>query len=63
MAEKNCFDMTDKINFSNHMCHCDAVVKELFARADKLGSTPGDVVFCFFVPFLFSCFFLFGLFF
>ena len=50
----------DKINFSNHMCHCDAVVKELLARADKPGSTPGDAVFCFFVPFLL---FLFGLFF
>ena len=41
------------------MCHCGAVVKELLARADKPGSTPGDAVFCFFVPF----FFLFGLFF
>ena len=49
----------DKINFSNHVCHCGAVVKELLARADKPGSTPGDAVFCFFVPF----FFLFGLFF
>ena len=37
------------------MCHCGAVVKELLARADKPGSTPGDTVFCFFVPFLFSC--------
>ena len=42
------------------MCHCGAVVKELLARADKPGSTPGDAVFCFFVPFFF---FLFGLFF
>ena len=50
----------DKINFSNHVCHCGAVVKELLARADKPGSTPGDAVFCFFVPFFF---FLFGLFF
>ena len=41
------------------MCHCGAVVKELLAPADKPGSTPGDAVFCFFVP----CFFLFGLFF
>ena len=48
----------DKINFSNHVCHCGAVVKELLAPADKLGSTPGDAVFCFIVPF----FFLFGLF-
>ena len=39
------------------MCHC-AAVKELLARADKPGSTPGDPVFCFFVP---SFFFLFGL--
>ena len=37
------------------MCHCGAVVKELLARADKPGSTPGDAGFCFFVPFLFSC--------
>ena len=37
----------DKIKFSNHVCHCSAVVKELLARADKLGSTPGDTVFCF----------------
>ena len=45
----------DKINFSNHVCHCGAVVKELLARADKPGSTPGDAVFCFLVvPFFFS---------
>ena len=67
MAEKNCFD---KINFSNHVCHCGAVVKEFLARAVKPGSTPGDAAFCFFVPFfpLFGVFFLntifpFGLFF
>ena len=41
------------------MCHCGAVFKELLARADKLGSTPGDSVFCF----LYRCFFLFSLFF
>ena len=34
----------DKINFSYHAC------------ADKPGSTPGDAVFCFFVPFFFSYF-------
>ena len=34
------------------MCHCGAVVKELLALADKPGSTPGDAVFCLFVPFL-----------
>ena len=34
----------DKINLSNHVCHCGAVVKELLARADKPGSTPGDAV-------------------
>ena len=44
-----------KINFSNHVCHCGAVVKELLARADKPGLTPGDAVFCFFVPLLFFC--------
>ena len=49
----------DKINFSYHAGHCGAVVKELLARADKPGSTPGNNVFCFFVPFLL---FLFGLF-
>ena len=49
----------DKIKISNHVCHCGAEVKVLFARADKSGSTPGDAVLCFFVSF----FFLFGLFF
>ena len=47
----------DKINFSNHVCHCDAVVKEFLARADKPRSTPCNAAFCFFVPF----FSLFGL--
>ena len=47
----------DKINVSNHVYHCGAVVKELLARADKQGSTPGDDVFCFFVPFFFFLFF------
>ena len=47
----------DNINYSNHVCHCRAVVKELLARADKPGSTPGDAVFCFFVRFF--CFVLF----
>ena len=46
----------DKINVSNHVCHCGAVVKEFLARAVKPGSTPGDAAFCFFVPF-FSLFF------
>ena len=46
MAEKNCFDM----------CVTGAVVKELLAPADKPGSTPGDAVFCFFVPFCFLFF-------
>ena len=58
MTEKNCFDMT-KFKFSNHVCHCGAVDKELLARVDKPGSTPGDAVSCFFVPFFF--FVLFGL--
>ena len=43
----------DKINFWNHVCHRGAVVKELLERADKPGSTPGNAVFCFFVPFFF----------
>ena len=41
----------DKINFSNYVCACGAVVKELLERADKPGSTPGDAVFCYFVFF------------
>ena len=51
------------------MCHCGAVEKELLARADKPGWTPGDAVFCFFVPFFlclvsfFNTIFPFGLFF
>ena len=49
--------------FLNHVCHCGAVVKELLARADKPGSTPGDDVFCFFVPFFFFLFFFFYRFF
>ena len=53
----------DKINVSNHVCHCGAVVKELLARADKQGSTPGDDVFCFFVPFFFFLFFFLDRFF
>ena len=60
----------DKINFSNHVCHCGAVVKEFLARADKPGSTPGDAAFCFFLPFFFpvwsillNSIFPFGLFF
>ena len=48
MAEKNCFN--DKINFSNHVCQCGAMVKQLLARADKPGSTPVDAAF-----FLFLC--------
>ena len=51
----------DKINIANHVCHCGAVVKELLERADKLGSTPGNAVFCFFVPFFFSVWSLFFL--
>ena len=52
----------DKIFFSNHVCHRGAVVKELLKREDKPGSTPGNAVFCFFIPFFFF-FLLFGLFF
>ena len=40
----------DKINFSNHVCQCGAVVKELLTRAEKPGSTPVDAAF-----FLFLC--------
>ena len=52
------------------MCHCGAVVKELLARADKPGSTPGDAVFCLLYRFFpvnwslfFNTIFPFGLFF
>ena len=44
----------DKINFSNHVCHYGAVVKEFLACADKPGSTPSDAAFSFFVLFFFS---------
>ena len=47
MAENNYFAIT-KLIFSNHVCHCGAVVKKFLARADKPGSTPGDAAFCFF---------------
>ena len=43
----------DKIIFWNHVCHRGAVVKELLKREDKPGSTPGNAVFCFFIPFFF----------
>ena len=46
----------DKISFSNHVCHCGAVVKELLERADKPGSTLFSVSLYRF--FLFSLFFL-----
>ena len=57
-AEKNGFDIT-KLIFQNvsTVCLRGAVVKELLARADLPGSTPGGIVFCFFVP----CFFFFSL--
>ena len=41
------------------MRHYGAVVKELLARADKPGATPGDAI----SVFLYRFFFLFGLFF
>ena len=34
----------DKLNVSNHVCHCGSVVKGLLERADKPGLTPGDAV-------------------
>ena len=55
--------LISQINSSNHVCHCGAVVKELLARADKPGSTPGDDVFCFFVPCFFFLLFFFWPFF
>ena len=50
MAEKNCF--------SHYVCHCGAVVKELFTGAYKPGSTPGDAIFCLLVAPFFCLFFL-----
>ena len=49
----------DKINFSNHVCHCGSVDKESLARADKQGSTSGDAVFCFLYRFFFPVWSLF----
>ena len=51
--------MSVSFGVASHMCYYGAVIKELLERADKRGSTPGDAVFCFFVPFfsLFSLFF------
>ena len=60
MEEKNCFDMTKLIFQIMSFTHGGALVKEFLARADKPGSTPGDAVFCFFVPsFLFPVWSLF----
>ena len=42
------------------MCHCGVVVKELLARADKPGSTPGEAVFCFLYRFSFPVWSLFS---
>ena len=52
----------DKIIFTNHVCQCGVVVKELLAPADKPGSTPGDAVPVSSYRFFFSSI-LFGLFF
>ena len=72
MVEKNCFDVT-KLIFQTMrvtVVRWSRSCLHLFARADKPGSTPGDAVFCFLVPFYFSCLvsfvntiFPFGLFF
>ena len=35
----------DKINISNHVCRCGAVVEELLALTGKPGSTPGCFLF------------------
>ena len=48
-----------KLFFSNRVCQCGAVVKELLARADKQGSTSGDAVFCFLYRFFFPVWSLF----
>ena len=59
MADKNYFYMTkshvalDVTKLIFQIMSVTVVVKELLARADKPGSTPGDAVFCFFTPFFF----------
>ena len=54
---KNGFDITKLISQIMCVIVVQNMVKELFTRADKPGSTPGDAVFCFFV---FVLFFLFS---
>ena len=49
--EKKCFDMTKLIFKSCVLLRCSG--QELLARADNPGSTHGDAVLCFFVPFSF----------
>ena len=61
MAEKNCFDMTKLMCQS--MCVTVVQWPRSCLRADKPGSTPGDTVFCFFVPFFFKHYFSFWPFF
>ena len=51
---KNGFDTYNKTNFSHQVCHCGAVVKDLLARADRPGSTPGTLFSVFFAAFFFS---------
>ena len=46
--EQNGFDITNLLS-PKPDCHRGAVVKELFARADELGSTPGEAVSRFFI--------------
>ena len=50
---KNGFDITKLISQIMCVIVVQNMVKELFALADKPGSTPGDAVFCFFVFVLF----------
>ena len=57
-GSEKCF-WYNKIIFSNHVCHCIAGYKHSPVHADEPGSTPGDDVLRFFVPFLFFLFFLF----
>ena len=46
----------EKLNVSNHVCHCGTVVKELLERADKPGSTPiPATLFLFLCTVLFFC--------
>ena len=49
------YHIYDKINYDKINFVTVVQWSRSLARADKPGSTPCDAVFCFFVPFFFSC--------